>query len=147
MRILYVAKFICSLQNTCNATQTVNGCLFISTIYFFSFAYLNIYRSCEGYVFTGVCVHGGGGGAWSREVCSGGGCLLRGVSAPGGVGIPACTPPGETATAADGTHPTGMHSCFFSLLAKIYLFVGPVDMVLTLRINKQNHCIKYLQPS
>ena len=21
------------------------------------------------------------------------------------------TPPGETATAADGTHPTGMHSC------------------------------------
>ena len=22
------------------------------------------------------------------------------------------TPPGETATAADGTHPTGMHSCF-----------------------------------
>ena len=36
-----------------------------------------------------------------------------GVSAPGG--IPACTeadtPPGETATAADGTHPTGMYSC------------------------------------
>ena len=39
-----------------------------------------------------------GGGAWSR-----------------GVGIPACTeadpPLGETATAADGTHPTEMHSC------------------------------------
>ena len=34
-----------------------------------------------------------------------------------GVGIPACTEadpsPGETATAADGTHPTGMHSCTF----------------------------------
>ena len=47
-----------------------------------------------------------------------------GGSAPGGVysqggGIPAYTeadppplPQGETATAADGTHPTGMHSCF-----------------------------------
>ena len=36
---------------------------------------------------------------------------------PGGAGIPACTeadppPTGETATATDGTHPTGMHSCF-----------------------------------
>ena len=27
------------------------------------------------------------------------------------------TPPGETATAADGTHPTGMHSCFLMFLA------------------------------
>ena len=63
------------------------------------------------------------------SVCPGGGCLVprgclipggawsgEGVSAPGGVRIPACTeadppPPGETATAADGTHPTGMHSC------------------------------------
>ena len=38
------------------------------------------------------------------------------VPGPGGrgAGIPACTeadPPRETATAADGTHPTGMHSC------------------------------------
>ena len=56
------------------------------------------------------------GGAWSGGVPGPGG-----VSAPGGclvpgrgVGIPACTeadPPGETATAADGTHPTGLHSC------------------------------------
>ena len=67
-----------------------------------------------------------GGGAWSRRGVSGPGgvpALGRGVpapagsapagSAPGG-GIPACTeadPPAETATAADGTHPTGMHSC------------------------------------
>ena len=48
-------------------------------------------------------------------------CLLRGVSAPGGSapeggwypsmhwGRP--TPRGEMATAKDGTHPTGMHSC------------------------------------
>ena len=53
----------------------------------------------------------GPGGAWS-----GGGCLLpRGLLPGGVVGIPACTeadtPPGEMATAADGTHPTGMHSC------------------------------------
>ena len=27
-------------------------------------------------------------------------------------------PPGETATAADGTHPTGMHSCYYSPLDK-----------------------------
>ena len=55
-----------------------------------------------------------GGGVCSREVSAPeglllGGCLLRGGSVPGGV----CAwwrPPG-TATAAGGTHPTGMHSC------------------------------------
>ena len=60
----------------------------------------------------GVCSRGvpGPGGGGSAP----GGAWSRGVSAPGEVGIPACTPspPGETATAADGTHPTGMHSCF-----------------------------------
>ena len=57
------------------------------------------------------------GGAWSRGgglVLEGGACS-RGVWSQGG-GIPACTeadsPPGEAATAADRTHPTGMHSCF-----------------------------------
>ena len=48
--------------------------------------------------------------SFKMGVCSRGGGEL--------VGIPACTeadPPGggETATAADGTHPTGMHSCLF----------------------------------
>ena len=66
------------------------------------------------------------GGAWSGGVHGPGGCMVPGgVHGPGGcmvlggpwsgggVGIPALrqTPPGETATAADGTHPTGMHSC------------------------------------
>ena len=48
-------------------------------------------------------------------VCPQGGCLLRGVPVSGGVPAPGgClveTPP-PTATAAGGTHPTGMHSCF-----------------------------------
>ena len=66
------------------------------------------------------------GGAWSRGSLVGGGSWSGGVPGPRGVpglgvawfgevGIPACTeadPPGETATAVDGTHPTGMHSCF-----------------------------------
>ena len=56
------------------------------------------------------------GGACSEVACS------RGVPAPRGEGMPApggvWRPPPVTATAAGGTHPTGMHSCssFFLLL-------------------------------
>ena len=79
---------------------------------------------------------GGLGGAWSGRGCllpgvgrgawSGGCLLLEGVSAPGGTEgpgsevsapgrglvrrVPGGDPP-QTTTAADGTHPTGMHSC------------------------------------
>ena len=69
-----------------------------------------------------VCPQGGG-------VCSGGVSAPRGGVCSRGVGI--CSggvsalhwdtptpPPGETATAADGTHPIGMHSC---LLNKIVI--------------------------
>ena len=71
----------------------------------------------QGYIFTGVCdsVHMGGawsggcmvlGDAWS------GGCLVQGVHGPRGV--PGGDPPApEMATAAGGTHPTGMHSCLY----------------------------------
>ena len=66
-----------------------------------------------------VCPRGGGvsapggclvwGGVWSR------GCLLLRGSGGELVSQHAMRqtppPPGETATAADGTHPTGMHSC------------------------------------
>ena len=64
------------------------------------------------------CLVWGVPGPWG--VCSWGGSVPGG-SGPGGSalggggGIPACTeadPPGETAPAADGMHPTGMHSCF-----------------------------------
>ena len=34
------------------------------------------------------------------------------MSAPGGSAPGGCLLWGETATAADGTHPTGMHSCY-----------------------------------
>ena len=79
---------------------------------------------CEGYVFAPVChsVHRGGVQAKAQ------GGLLRGVSRPrpSGGGCPGpgpggCVlqralrqtpPPQQTATAADGTYPTGMHSCF-----------------------------------
>ena len=44
---------------------------------------------CEGYVFTCVC----------QSFCSQRGCLVK-------------TPPPPTATAAGGTHPTGMNSCW-----------------------------------
>ena len=71
-----------------------------------------------------VCPQGRGG----RGASGPGGCLLGGVcsrggglSGPGGAwsgglvsqhALRQTPPPGETATAADGTHPTGMHSCF-----------------------------------
>ena len=53
-----------------------------------------------------------------RCLVPGGYLVMEGCLVPGGVGIPACTeadhppPRGETATAADSTHPTEMHSCF-----------------------------------
>ena len=63
----------------------------------------------------GACVAGGsawqGGHVW--QGCAWGACMVGGHawqgSVHGGEGG-ACTA-GETATAADGTHPTGMHSC------------------------------------
>ena len=97
-----------------------------------SFTYLDedfyrLQRSCEGYVFTGVCLSTGGRGGISA-------CLAAGI---GWCGIPAClaaglqggavvsqhalqqvsgggmeTPRQQMATVTDCTHPTGMHSCW-----------------------------------
>ena len=53
-------------------------------------------------------VHGPGG-AWSGGVP--GGAWSWGVHGPGGCLVE--TLPPRTATAAGGTHPTGMHSCLF----------------------------------
>ena len=80
----------------------------------------------QGYIFTGVCdsVHRGGvcsrGVVCSRRV-SAPGCLLRGFWSRGCL-VGGCLLPGGylvspgTAAAAGGTHPTGMHSCFFIFL-------------------------------
>ena len=56
----------------------------------------------QGNIFRSVC----------QEFCPQGGCLLGGV--PGG------DPPG-TATAAGGTHPTGMHSCLEMQIKQRYI--------------------------
>ena len=61
----------------------------------------------HGYIFTGVCDSVHRGGAWSRGVPGLGGGWSQGGSGPGGAGG---DPPGM-ATAAGGTHPTGMQSC------------------------------------
>ena len=60
---------------------------------------------------TGRCLLPGGACSW-RGLLWGVACSQRGVPAPGG-----CmeTPPNQTATVADGEHPTGMHSCLNSV--------------------------------
>ena len=54
----------------------------------------------------------------------------------GGVCIPACTEaatlPKQTATAADGTLPTGMHSCFYVDIVKV---VRMLDILLSSNID------------
>ena len=121
--------------------------------------YYHLQRSCEGYVFTGICLSNGGGGGvgvsasehagiphpprsrhppeqipprsrppWSRQLPP------PPEQTPPRADPPEQTPPrsrhppeqthtspsrhtpppGDTVTAADGTHPTGMHSCWIS---------------------------------
>ena len=53
-------------------------------------------------------MHGGGGQVWQEGVHGTGECVAKGVVRGGGGGL--CVA-GETATAADGTHTTGIHSC------------------------------------
>ena len=58
------------------------------------------------------------------EVPASAGCLLQGVSARGGVRRPPAT-----ATAAGGTHPTEMHSCyFFKQPAKLNFLKKPAKL-------------------
>ena len=100
-----------------------------------------------------VCPQGAGacsrGGVCSGRGCllqGGGGCLLLGVSAPsggcllpGGVclrgGVGGSAPGGgcawwrpPKATAAGGTHPTGMHSCYFCKAKKYADVMVNVDI-------------------
>ena len=87
---------------------------------------------CRWYPLQGSQLRGGGGST-PRGVCS------LGVPASGGVPVPggrcACSwgrgcllrdPLKQTATVADGTHPTGMHSCYLlsTLKDKVAKFDG-----------------------
>ena len=57
-------------------------------------------------------------GVWSGGMSGLGGCLFQGVWSGGGACSQGCAwwrPPG-TATAASGTHPTGMHSCCYKFI-------------------------------
>ena len=75
---------------------------------------------------VGGCLVPGGllwGGAWSWEVVTGPGGSVQWGEVPdprGGVVSQHAlrqTPPGEMTSAADGTYPTGMHSCFHLLIS------------------------------
>ena len=105
----------------------------------------------QGNTFTGVClstggVHGPGvawsggcmvlggvhdpGGAWSQGVHGPGGCMVQGGAWSWGVHGPGCMVPGgcmvetpPTATAAAGTHPTGMHSCYTVVMENFLLAI------------------------
>ena len=65
-------------------------------------------RSPRGGACSNRCLLVGGGGACSGGVCSQGGSAPRACLFLGGVRRP---PLKQTAAVADGTHPTGMHSC------------------------------------
>ena len=71
-------------------------------------------------------VHGGGGGMHGRGMCV--------------AGLGACVI-GNTATAADGTHPTGMLSCVWCSL----IFAFCTIQILTLK-HKRNVIITYTAP-
>ena len=73
-------------------------------------------RSCEGYGFTPVChsVHGGGvclSACWDTTPPREAHTHTLGKHTPPGKHTHTL-PSWETAAAADGTHPTGMHSCY-----------------------------------
>ena len=59
-------------------------------------------------------------GIWSRPTAEGEieGDLVQAHSQGGSSGNQKQTPPRQTATAADGTHPTGIHSCFVNMFVQ-----------------------------
>ena len=105
-------------------------------------------RSCEGYVFTRVChsIHsGGGGGAIPACIADGipaclaaGGCLLRG-------GVE--TSQKQTATVADGMHPTGMHSYLCTFHMKVFSFISSALLNTYVHCNVlESNYFVYFQP-
>ena len=91
---------------------------------------------CEGYFFTRVFLSTGGGSPGPHLEGEGG--RLRGLAGGslqvhthgGGECIPTCTEadtPQQMATAAGGTHPTGMHSCFL-LIQRLFAFLAGISL-------------------
>ena len=86
-------------------------------------------RSCDGYLFTPVCLSMGGSASVHAGIPHGsdtpwdqtppGAGTTPGPSTPQSrhypLGSDTTPPQQQTATVADGTHPTGMHSCFGDL--------------------------------
>ena len=110
MMFLLFRTFRKTLHVATNTEETILDILYerVNKYYY----YITVHNEVVKVMFLQVCVCPQGGLLPGGSVCSGG-CLVQGGLLPG-VGIPACTeadPPGETATAADGMHPTGMHSC------------------------------------
>ena len=96
----------------------------------------------KGYVFTPVShsIHRRGFWGMSAPVHAG---IHPRADTPPGQTPPSRHPPGrhpqQTATAADGTHPTGIHSCYFSIVATYFLtimsyFVKRVHLFVTLSL-------------
>ena len=63
-------------------------------------------------------MHGKGWVCMARGACMAGGMYSRRACVVGGGSMA-----GETATAADGMHPTGMRSCFFMFLHIISIYL------------------------
>ena len=101
---------VCVCIPACNGTDTprTDTC---ENITFTKYIYHLEMEVCKGFVFTGVCLSRGRGHVWSGGMRGWWGMHGRGCAWQGGRVAGACVA-GETATAAGGTHPTGMHSCF-----------------------------------
>ena len=79
-------------------------------------------RSCEGYVFTPVCLSMGGGGVPGQVPLQAGTPPTPGQvhpPPPGRYPPVRYTPTQQMVTAVDGTHPTGMHSCYLSVYTAV----------------------------
>ena len=77
----------------------------------------------------GACmggVHGGGHAWWGGGMCGRGACMA-----------------GETATAAEGTHPTGLHSCLSLLPLQLSFFQCHLDVSCDDKLEK-NSLIGYV---
>ena len=102
----------------------------------------------QGGVHGRACVAGGHvwqGGMHGKGVCMAGGNVWWGVCVAEGVCIAGQCVAGETATAAGGTHPTGMHSCNFYLSFLSAYKIGYVSLFDDLMLKEEN-CAVFLKP-